>query len=102
MTSWMKSVTMTCHANTLQVGICFASCFAGSLRDTKKKHMEVNKDSIAVCPSPSFTPSSVRTDMAKADMMLFNPMILYIISTVDSVARPHFNMVMLHFTESPL
>mmetsp|Transcript_51308 Transcript_51308/g.80230 ORF Transcript_51308/g.80230 Transcript_51308/m.80230 type:complete len:205 (-) Transcript_51308:1927-2541(-) len=40
--------------------------------------------------------------MANAFMTLFKPIILYIINTVDRVARPHRNMFVLHFTESPL
>mmetsp|Transcript_56716 Transcript_56716/g.182113 ORF Transcript_56716/g.182113 Transcript_56716/m.182113 type:complete len:226 (-) Transcript_56716:136-813(-) len=101
-TSCKARATSTGQAKTLHVGFCLASCFAGALRDTKKKHMEVKSDSTAVCPSPSLTPSNVRTDMAKADMMLFKPIILYIIRTVDSVALPHRRMFRLHFTESPL
>mmetsp|Transcript_100697 Transcript_100697/g.285380 ORF Transcript_100697/g.285380 Transcript_100697/m.285380 type:complete len:333 (+) Transcript_100697:506-1504(+) len=95
-------VRSTDQAKTLQVGCSFASCFAGALRETRKKQRDVKSDSMAVCPSPSFTPSSVRTDIAKADITLFSPMILYIINTVDSVARPQRRMCRLHLMESPL
>ena len=44
-----------------------------------------NKDSIAVWPSPSFTPSKVKADMANADITLLRPMILYIIMTWAAV-----------------
>ena len=140
MSNWHAKVVITGQSNTELMGCCFASCFAGALLDTKKKHIEVNlqkffffckntpcyhnmpqlkarwiewnewnetsksikksfgtnitfkfisvlhkprhKDSTAVWPSPNFTPSKVKADIAKADITLLRPMILYIIMTL--------------------
>ena len=66
------------------VSFCFAT---DSGRATVKKITVLKSVSAAACVSPSFTPSSVSTDMEKAETSEVMAMILYICITVANVDR---------------